>query len=134
MPSSNRPPDAWLRVTACFANTAGSRNMSQSTKCPTLSREVWAAIQVAVAIASNIGTCSAAGGAKWSIIAIPENPARSAPTARSTISAIDIRICGSWAVRDEGAGRRGRGSGGSGGQAAQAGQGDAVVDRGAGAG
>ena len=56
--------------------------------------DVDAATQDAVIIASCIECCSAIGGARWSMNAIPVNPAASAARARSTIASIVSRICG----------------------------------------
>ena len=55
---------------------------------------MWAANQVLVAMASNMGEDSASGGARWSMPAMPEKPAAWATRARSTRSAMLIRIWG----------------------------------------
>ena len=78
MPSSKRPPEAWSRVTASRASTAGCRNESQRTSEPTRSCSVWPASHALVIIASNIGELSAPGGARWSMQAMPPKPAASA--------------------------------------------------------
>jgi hypothetical protein len=57
-------------------------------------RVVWAASQEAVTMASHIGWSSAIGGARWSISAMPSNPAASAACALATIASIDRRIWG----------------------------------------
>ena len=93
-PSSNRPPEALSRVTAWRASTAGCRRASHNTRCPTTSRSVCAATQVAVVIASCIGCASAIGGARWSMNAMPVKPAASAARARSTIASMGRRIWG----------------------------------------
>src|SRR5690606_13329686 len=94
MPSSKRPPDAWSSVTAWRASIAGWRNVSHSTRWLSFSVSVDASSQPAVCIASYMSCCSASGGAKWSISAMPVKPAASAARARPTRSGIDMRICG----------------------------------------
>ena len=64
MPSSKRPSDAWSSVAASRASTAGCRKESHSTREPTRSVRVWAAIYVFTVMASNIGDDSAPGGAR----------------------------------------------------------------------
>ena len=49
---------------------------------------------VFVTIASYIECCSAPGGARWSMPAIPVKPADSAARAEATRRSNDIRICG----------------------------------------
>ena len=80
--------------TASRARTAGWRNESQSTSDPTRSRSVRPASQALVIMASNIGELSAAGGAMWSMEAMPPKPAASAARARSTNWSMVIRIWG----------------------------------------
>ena len=57
---------------------------------------VLAAIAAAVVIASKESADGSAGGAMWSISAMPSNPACSAALARSMMVPNDIRICGRY--------------------------------------
>ena len=80
--------------TASRARTAGCRNESHRTSEPTRRRSVRPASQALVIIASNMGWLSASGGAMWSMLAMPSNPAASAARARATIWSMVRRICG----------------------------------------